>query len=373
MDSKKAKHAGSRGRRTPGPRVVPIAVSPLAPEDVEDRTAARAITYSRDTSDTGVCVVDGMGLAIRVDRGALVVEDGMGEQRRTRRFDKATHGLSRLILLSSNGGYLSLEALRWLQQLGISTFVVAGDGTPLLSSAPRLTDDARLRRAQSQAGGSEVGVDIAQMLLDAKMRGQANLAEEIDQDAGEAIRQLADALIGASSIDECRGLEAAGAACHFQAWSGHGLTAPRFASRDAARIPAHWVRFDGRRSVLGASNSNRRAERPVNAILNYLYALAESEAVLACHRVGLDPGLGIVHLDTRGRQSFALDLLEPVRPAIERFVLVDLLTHRVFRKADFTEASDGHVRLMPPLTHGLRRWPTSWARRWKGSIAQSPH
>ena len=73
--------------------------------------------------------------------------------------------------------------------------------------------------------------------------------------------------------------------------------------------------------MLASGNSNRKAERPTNAILNYLYALIEVEAVMACHVVGLDPGLAIIHSDTRGRHSLALDLIQPVRPAVEEFVL----------------------------------------------------
>jgi len=41
-----------------------------------------------------------------------------------------------------------------------------------------------------------------------------------------------------------------------------------FAARDRRRVPAHWLRFDTRRSVLASSKSNRKAERPVNTILN---------------------------------------------------------------------------------------------------------
>jgi CRISPR/Cas system-associated endonuclease Cas1 len=36
-------------------------------------------------------------------------------------------------------------------------------------------------------------------------------------------------------------------------------------------------------------------------MLNYVYAPVE--AVVACQAVGLDPVLGLVHSDTRGRQS----------------------------------------------------------------------
>ncbi len=67
-----------------------------------------------------------------------------------------------------------------------------------------------------------------------------------------------------------------------------------------------------------------------------MFALLEAEAVLACAAVGLDPALGVVHSDTKGRQSMALDLLEPVRPKAEGFVL-DMLASRTFRKAEFSE------------------------------------
>jgi hypothetical protein len=97
----------------------------------------------------------------------------------------------------------------------------------------------------------------------------------------------------------------------------------------------------------------------VNSVLNYLFALVESEAILACQAVGLDPGLGLVHSDTKGRQSLALDVMEPTRPAVEAFVL-DLVAERTFRKADFVEASDGHVRLRAPFTHRLAETLPEW-------------
>jgi hypothetical protein len=95
--------------------------------------------------------------------------------------------------------------------------------------------------------------------------------------------------------------------------------------------------------------------------LNYLYALAEAEAVLACHAVGLDPGLGLIHNDARGRQSLALDLIEPVRPLVDSFVL-ELLEQRTFRKAEFTETTDGHCRLKAPLTDDLAETLPLWSK-----------
>ena len=94
-------------------------------------------------------------------------------------------------------------------------------------------------------------------------------------------------------------------------------------------MPDHWLRYDGRGSVLRSNNGNRKAERPVNAILNYLFALVKVETVRACHAMGIDPGLGIMHLDQRKRSSMALDLMEPVRPLVEAWIL-DLLASRTF-------------------------------------------
>ena len=58
--------------------------SALTPEDVADHMGAIEATYAR--SDTaGVAVVDGFGARVVVNRGHLVLTDGVGEHRRERR------------------------------------------------------------------------------------------------------------------------------------------------------------------------------------------------------------------------------------------------------------------------------------------------
>lgn len=106
----------------------------------------------------------------------------------------------------------------------------------------------------------------------------------------------------------------------------------------------------------------------MNALLNYVYSLVEAEAILACHAVGLDPGLGVVHADAKGRQSVALDIMEPVRPEVDAFVL-DMVERCTLRKAEFTETSDGHVRLRSPLSQELAETMPQWAKSL-GPIAE---
>jgi len=340
----------------------------FSPEDVADSVAVLTETYRRPDS-AGVCVADGFGVRVVVERGALEVHDGVGPHRRTRRYDRATHGLRRLVILNA-AGVVSLDALRWCANLGVGVLVLGPDGTAQLASTPRMTDDARLRRTQALAPFEPYGINVARWLMSRKIQGQGKLVLRRfgDPETAETIGDLALATEGVETIDELRQLEASAAALYFGAWSGRAECSPTFATKDRRRIPPHWSRYEGRRSVLASAASNRKAERPVNTMLNYLYALVEAEAIFACQAVGLDPGLGIVHADAKGRQSLALDIMEPIRPEVDAFVL-DIVERRTFRKAEFTESSDGHVRLLAPLTHELAETMPQWAKSL-GPIAE---
>ena len=273
-------------------------------------------------------------------------------------------------MILNASGLISLDAFRWCTSLGIGVVIVGADGSAQVTSTPRSTDDARLRRTQALAPGEPYGLDLARWLLGRKVAGQAHLIARRfqDRETAETIAELAGAIELAETIEDARPLEASAAALYFGVWSGRPETTPRFATVDRRRVPPHWTVFEGRRSVLASSNANRKAERPVNALLNYCFGLLEAEAIFACQAVGLDPGLGIVHADAKSRQSFALDLMEPVRPDVDGFVL-DMVEQRTFRKAEFTETSDGHVRLLAPVTHELAETMPQWAKSL-GPIAE---
>jgi hypothetical protein len=138
----------------------------------------------------------------------------------------------------------------------------------------------------------------------------------------------------------------------------------RFEAADAKRRPRHWRAFGSRISPL-TDPSPRKAVNPANAVLNYLYAILEAEARIAALAVGLDPGLGIIHSDRSNRDSLACDLMEPVRPAVDRFFL-DYLERRTFTKEDVFELLNGQCRLMPTVTRELASSVALWAHRVRG-------
>lgn len=314
--------------------------------------------FSRDTTGHGVLVADGFGVSLSVSRGHLVIRDGLGRHRRERALPRAQRTVRRIVILG-HSGQLTLEAVRWCADTGIALVQLDASGPVLLSAGAPGPDDARLRRAQAAAAGSPVGVDLARELLTRKIRGQADVADtalaqpHVASGLRELVKQLETAdLLGA------RELEAQASNSYFSIWSSVEC---RFAARDADRVPKAWGRFAVRRSPINRGRSPRNAADPVNALLNYSYALAEAECRLAAIAVGLDPGLGISHTDKKARDSLVLDLLEPVRPTVETVVLA-LLRQRFFRASDFHETPQGACRLLPPLTHELAEHMPTYAR-----------
>jgi hypothetical protein len=94
-------------------------------------------------------------------------------------------------------------------------------------------------------------------------------------------------------------------------------------------------------------------------MLNYLYAILEAEARIALLAVGCDPGIGIQHADQRSRDSMACDVMEPLRPEVDDFLL-GMLGQRTFKYSDFFETREGNCRLMPSIAQEL----ASTAERW---------
>jgi CRISPR-associated endonuclease Cas1 len=306
-------------------------------------------------AERGIVVAHGYGIKIHVYRRHLIVEDGIGRSRRTRRFHRASAKLNRLVLIGHTG-YVTLDALRWLRDVNAALVHIDADGRLLTTSVASGSGLASLRRAQALAAGGPDGIEIARELLAAKVSGQRALLDELPGGSVsiEPVERAHGEVERATSIGTLLGAEAQAASAYWQAWSS--LTVPLVA-RDAAKLPEHWLTFGQRASLL--TGGPRLASNPPNAILNYLYALLEAETILACHAVGLDPSLGIFHTDQRDRASLAFDAMEAVRPAVDAYLLA-LLTQRTLSVRDFAETRQGACRMTQRLAASLAETSTAW-------------
>src|SRR5712691_8330860 len=127
------------------------------------------------TLRNGVVTLFGYGISAHVDRGHLILRDGIGAARREARLPRIGHGLRRLVVIGADG-FVSLAALRWLADQDTAFVMLERDGSVLATTGPVRPSDARLRRAQALAHSSGAALRITHELISQKLTGQEQVA-----------------------------------------------------------------------------------------------------------------------------------------------------------------------------------------------------
>lgn len=308
----------------------------------------------------GLVILSGSSIKVSVRHDGLHLEDHAGAVHRASDFDRATCGIKRLVILSSCGGYLSLDALQWLQDIGAAVMVIGYDERVLMTGAGRQLDHPALRRAQALAVYTGSGLTVARALIREKLAGQRR---NLDRFGGPSpvFEDACARVERCQTTDALRAAEAQAAGAYWSAWSDVPV---RFARRDIQRIPAHWLTFGARASAV--TGHPRSATNPANAVLNYAYAILQGETLIALTAYGMDAGLGVMHADDRNKSGLAFDVMEAARPAVDAWFL-DLLAQRVFTREEVYQTATGVVRLALPL----RRESTGASMRFAQAIV--PH
>jgi hypothetical protein len=179
-----------------------------------------------------------------------------------------------------------------------------------------------------------------------------------DSRSAESINAGLSELANVNSYEEFNRIERNTASVYWRSWISRVHI--RWEANET-RIPHNWLTFPKRKS--SANTTQRGANDPINAMLNYGYSIGYAESSIACIANALNPSLGYMHLDTDSRESLSLDLLETIRPEIDAFILDDLINKREFTWKDFKEPRDdshGVVRLVAPLTHEIAEQSSKW-------------
>ena len=169
--------------------------------------------------------------------------------------------------------------------------------------------------------------------------------ESAFSNASAQLRALLPQIAAETSLEQLRGLEGAGATIYFSVFDQMIL---------------------GEKPLFAFSNRNRRPPLdPVNALLSFAYSLLTHDCASALESVGLDAYVGFLHRDRPGRTSFALDLMEELRPCLaDRFVLT-LINNRVVHRDDFEFRENGAVYL---TDSGRKVFLTHWQERKKTEL-----
>ena len=149
------------------------------------------------------------------------------------------------------------------------------------------------------------------------------------------------------TISKMLGIEGACALAYFSAWNGLAINWSGFKRKP---VPANWHSIVPR--TMAWRRRARSARHPVNAMLNYGYGILAHQLKIQVISAGFDPTIGIIHGNSENPIPLVYDLMEPLRPVVDRTVLEFALSN-TFTPGDFTITKWGGCRLNPQLTKAV--------------------
>jgi CRISPR-associated protein Cas1 len=309
--------------------------------------------YRRRKVERKPLVLVGHGVRLRVHQGTLLVRNGFTHYPQEREELRLFPGDSRLplrIIALDSDGSISLDVIKWLSQQGIPLVLLSWQGQVVSVVGDGAAYDPSLREAQLEAQNNGTGLRISSELIQGKIANSCDTlrslpASPVIDAAIDKLEVMLGGLRSAlpESIDELRLVEAQAAYAYFAAWQMLPL---RWKGTGRKPIPPEWHHIVARPSMV--SGRNRHATHPINAMLNYAYAVLESQVRIATLSQGLDPMIGYLHACRPGRAALVYDLMEPLRPRADRLVLSFVLSH-TFSASDFGVGVNGVCRLHPQL------------------------
>jgi CRISPR-associated protein Cas1 len=322
-----------------------------------DRGTGRKDRRVRRQGSRGLLILAGHGVSLRVEAGTLLIRNGFThypQKQEQYRYFKGDADLPSRIIMLDGSGSISFDVLTWLHEQKVPLVKIdwTGSTVTVVSSESFAADRDRVAWQTETRSDRRKRMEFCNVVIARKIEGCIQTLEESLRHShawDRAMKRAKDDLARLAqdppeTVNELRLLEARSAVAYFRAWYATSLL-----WRTSARhlIPDEW-RTVGPRFTRVYATGSRNASHPVNAILNYAYAVLQSQVQIKAVADGYDPMLGIMHYDRDGAPAFVFDMMEPDRPKVDRAVL-GFLKSEALHPADFTIREDGVVRLNPDL------------------------
>jgi CRISPR-associated protein Cas1 len=308
-------------------------------------------------------ILTGHGTSLRIENSALSIKPGFThypQKAEQFRFFKGDLNLPRIIMLLDGSGSISFDVLNWLGEQGVALARIQWGGEPAVfaSGAGFIGNPEKLRWQYGTHADEQLRLEFARMLICEKLRNSITALETQIPDspyreraiakAAEALAQLQSATL--DSMSDIRAIEGESAARYFAAWAGIEM---QWTAAGRYPVPDAWRNYRSRSSILtGKKAKNWKASHPINAMLNYAYAVRVAQLQVEAVADGFDPFAGIMHHSRPDFPAYIYDLIEPERPKVDAAILA-FAQSRKFSGADFILRKDGVCRLSPQLARAV--------------------
>jgi CRISPR-associated protein Cas1 len=286
--------------------------------------------------------LSGFGVSLSVDGARLIVKDGFLEpdsaqttyefQPRRMPYDS--------VVIDGQTGTISLTAIKWLMRHDVPLFILDYNGTLLSSTLPKEPVNGPLKIAQIEAlKDSARRFYVAKKLVEAKAQRTLDVMRWLDARYGRFSDVQADFDEELERLEQCQSL-------------------PRLLSIEGRIADIYWrylkqvlppeFGFTSRMHETHQMN----ASDPVNVLLNYGYAILESQCRKALNSVGLEPTVGFLHEARQTKSPLVYDFQELYRWLVDTTV-ISCLENRRFDKKDFSRMDNYVLRLRPEAASKL--------------------
>lgn len=301
-------------------------------------------------------ILCGHGVKIRVDHNTLLIRNGFTHYPQAaeeiRYFPGDPNIPDRIIILDGSGG-ITFDALNWMaeQEINFVQLDYRGQVNSVCGNsvqAPR----PEIVRWQLAIQGTETARKIQCQLVEEKLLASIETLEAIFPNFPSteiAIKQIRREiekirkLPSSAAYRTILGLEGLAAAAYFKAWHQTPLKWKNLSRRP---IPPSWKEIGSRNMNWKKDGANAR--HPINAMLNYGYAVLISQLAIELAAKGFDLSIGVAHSGRRNPKALVYDFMEPLRPVVDRQILQFALTH-AFTPGDFMINKWGGCRLNPQM------------------------
>ena len=274
-------------------------------------------------------LLSGFGIAIDVNKAHLTIKqrDSVIEFEPHRiRYDS--------IIIDGHYGSISFEAMRWLSKHDVSLVLLNWNGNLLSVMQPQETLNADLKIKQYEKYlDPESRLYIAGQIVKQKVKSSVSLMKELskfyDIDLTAINKEIQR--IDYDNINSLMMYEGRIASAY---WTELSKIFNRLATD---------FHFETRKNLSYSWNMN--ASDPINALLNYGYAILESMVRKDINAIGLDVSIGYLHEIAPSKHPLVYDLQELFRYVID-YSVIELLETKL-KRSDFIITENYHIRLKP--------------------------
>ena len=276
-------------------------------------------------------LLSGFGIAIDVNKAHLTIKQN----------DKAIefepHRIPYdSIIIDGHYGSISFEAMRWLSKHDVSIVLLNWNGNLLSTTQPQETLNADLKIKQYEKYlDPESRIYIARQIVKRKVNSSLNLIKELSRfhDIDLTVINREIQRLDYDNINSLMMYEGRIASAY---WTELSKIFNQLASD---------FNFQSRKNLSYSWNMN--ASDPINALLNYGYAIIESMIRKDINAIGLDASIGYLHEITPSKHPLVYDLQELFRYVVD-YSVIELLEMKL-KKSYFITTENYHIRLRPNM------------------------